>query len=204
MQEGTMRISLRLKALAGLAVLMLVVGAAPGMAADPEEEVVGGVDGHQPGDPEEGSFSHDHENDLNSVGSGLIAPFFNESAGCFEPDGVGTPFSTTNSSANRSLPPGHQVRGPWGDFFGRDYGDVSGSMVSWTVPMSGGQTRSVHVRALPAFQQVTANLAAEQARGNYDEARGIGTFVWRRIGGSYRMSTHSFGSTIDINADTNP
>ena len=56
------------------------------------------------------------------------------------------------------------------------------------------QTRSVHVRALPAFQQVTANLAAEQAKGNYYAARHIGTFVWRRIGGSYRMSTHSFGS----------
>ena len=200
-----MRISLRLKVLAGLTVLMLVVGAAPGAATDFEEEaaqVVG--DGHPPEDPEEGFFSHDHEDELNSVGSGLISPFFNESAGCFEPDGVATPYSTTNSSANRSLPSGHQVRGPWGDFFGRDYGDVSGSMVSWTVPMSGGQTRSVHVRALPAFQQVTANLAAEQAKGRYYAARLIGTFVWRRIGGSYRMSTHSFGSTIDINSDTNP
>ncbi len=199
-----MRISLRLKVLAVLAVLMLVVGAAPGIATDLEEEPVEYADGHPPEDPEDGFFSHDHEDELNSVGSGLISPFFNESAGCFEPDGVGTPYSTTNSSANRSLPSNHQVRGPWGDFFGRDYGDVSGSMVSWTVPMSGGAVRSVHVRALPAFQQVTANLAAEQAKGNYYEARHIGTFVWRRIGGSYRMSTHSFGATIDINSDTNP
>jgi len=77
-------------------------------------------------------------------------------------------------------------------------------MVNWVVPMSGGKVRKVHERALPAFQQVTANLAAQQASGRYYNVRLASTFVWRRIGGNYRMSTHSFGATIDINSDTNP
>ncbi len=160
--------------------------------------------------PVEGDFdAHVHEADepiyeLDSASSAPGATFFNESAGCFESNGAKTPASTTNSTGSRSLPSNHQVRGPWGDFFGRDYGDVSSSMVRWTVPMSGGKTVLVHERAYPAFQQVTKNLAARQAEGKYYNVRLASGWVWRRIGGSYRMSTHAFGTTIDINWDTNP
>ncbi len=145
-----------------------------------------------------------HEHGELEQASGVVSPFFNESGGCDDAAGVVTPASTTNSLPNRALPSGHQVRGSWGDFFGRDYGDVSSSQVWWTVPMSGGKQVKVHTRALPAFQQVTANLAAEQANGRYYNARIVGSWVWRRVGGSYRMSTHAFGATIDINWDTNP
>ena len=82
--------------------------------------------------------------------------------------------------------------------------DVSGSMRNWTVPMSGGRIVKVHERAYPAFQLVSQNLAARQAEGKYCNVRIAASFVWRRIGGSYRMSTHAFGTTIDINWDTNP
>ena len=187
--------------------LALVIAPAT-VAADPiDDETAIGVDGHDPSDPEElgaGDHDHEHEDEANSVvGSGTLGPYFNESGGCDDPSGIVPPMSTTNSSANRSLPSGHQVRGPWGDFYGRDYGDVSASMVNWTVPMSGGTVVKVHERALPAFQQVTANLAAESANGNFYDVRIVGSWVWRRVGGSYRMSTHAFGSTIDINWDTN-
>lgn len=136
--------------------------------------------------------------------SGVISPFFNESGACDDAAGVIVPASTTNSLPNRALPPGHQVRGPWADFFGRDYADVSGSMVWWTVPMSGGKQVRVHQRALPAFLRVSSNLAAEAAQGRNYTARLVGSWVWRRISGRYQMSTHAFGATIDINWDTNP
>ncbi|HEX9855249.1 MAG TPA: FG-GAP-like repeat-containing protein [Acidimicrobiia bacterium] len=172
--------------------LLVAFGVAPAGAQDEPPP----TDGHGAGDEE----GHDHGAEVAS----LTSPFFNESGACDDPAGVITPASTTNSSSNRSLPPGHEVRGPWGAFFGRDYSDVAGSMVDWTVPMSGGITVRVHQRALPAFQRVASNLAAEAARGRNYTARIAATWVWRRIGGSYRMSTHSFGTTIDINWDTNP
>jgi hypothetical protein len=190
-----------------LAVVPAAASAEPGEPGDPST-----IEGHEPDDPEElGAGGHDHDHDFERdigldsvVGAGTLGPYFNESGGCADPAGIAPPMSTTNSSANRSLPSGHQVRGPWGDFYGRDYSDVSGSMVRWTVPMSGGKTVYVHQRALPAFEEVTRNLAAEEANGNYYDVRLAGTWVWRRVGGSYRMSTHSFGATIDINSDTNP
>jgi hypothetical protein len=193
----------------GLASLAMVLAVAPAAAADDpvESESTVASDGHPLDDPEEGgaSHAHEHEDALFSIaGGGTMGPFFNESGGCFEPSGITPPMTTTNSTSNRSIPSGHQVRGPWGDFYGRDYGDVSGSMVNWTVPMSGGRVVRVHERALPAFQQVTANLAAESAKGNFYDVRITGSWVWRRVGGSWRMSTHAFGSTIDINWDTNP
>ena len=163
------------------------------------------------GEPTETAVdAHDHQSEediyqLDSASSSAPgATFFNESAGCFESNGAKTPATTTNSASSRSIPSNHQVRGPWGDFFGRDYGDVSNSMVRWTVPMSGGKTVLVHQRAYPAFQLVAQNLAARQAEGKYYNVRMASGWVWRRIGGSYRMSTHAFGTTIDINWDTNP
>lgn len=141
---------------------------------------------------------------LDAASSAPGATFFNESSGCGENSGAMTPATTTNSTSNRSIPSGHQVRGPWGDFFGRDYSDVANSMVEWTVPMSGGRKVLVHERAHPAFQLVSQNLAARAGEGKHYNVRIAATWVWRRIGGSYRMSTHAFGTTIDINWDTNP
>ncbi len=160
-------------------------------------------------DLEHAEVDHAHSSDeelylLDAASSAPGATFFNESSGCGDSNGAMTPATTTNSTSNRSIPSNHQVRGPWADFFGRDYSDVSSSMVNWTVPMSGGRVVKVHERAHPAFQLVSQNLAARQAEGKYYNVRIASSFVWRRIGGSYRMSTHAFGTTIDINWDTNP
>jgi len=131
------------------------------------------------------------------------APSFNESSGCDQASGTVTPMTTSNDPG-RAIPSDHEVRGPWGTYFGRDLGDVSNSLIAWTVPMSGGRSILVNRAALPAFQRVASNLSAHQAAGRYYAIRLVGGFAWRRIGGSNRMSTHSFGTTIDINWDTNP
>ncbi len=137
------------------------------------------------------------EESLDSIG-------FNESNSCGEPAGTKPPASWSFSEITRTLPISHVVRGPWADRFGRTYGDVVGSLVGWTVPMSGGMVRSVHQEALDAFNDVSANLAAAAAQGLSYDIETAGTFNWRRIGGSYRMSTHALGLAIDINSATNP
>jgi len=181
-----------------LPALLVALSMATPVAADTGRLDDGhGEDGH----------THSGEEELYALDAASSAPgatFFNESSGCGEANGAMTPATTTNSSSNRSIPSNHQVRGPWADFFGRDYSDVGGSMVSWTVPLSGGRTVLVHERAYPAFQQVSQSLAARAAEGKSYHVRMAASWVWRRIGGSYRMSTHAFGTTIDINWDTNP
>lgn len=131
------------------------------------------------------------------------APSFNESSGCETASGTITPM-TTSDDPGRAIPSDHEVRGPWGTYFGRNLSDVSSSLTPWVVPMSGGRTILINRAALPAFQRVASNLSAHQAAGRYYAIRLVGGFAWRRINGSARMSTHSFGTTIDINWDTNP
>lgn len=103
------------------------------------------------------------------------------------------------------LPTDQEIFGPYADFFGRNYQQVAASMVRWTVPGSGGRTVRVHVDALPAFEQVSANLAAAAAEGKtyrVDEAFG---WAFRAVtGSSHRMSFHSFGTAVDINPSRNP
>ena len=81
------------------------------------------IDGHEHGDLEERSAVHLHGSDVLTARDpeDFGAVYFNESAGCGEPRGVLPPLTTTNSTSNRSIPSSHQVRGPWGDFFGRNY-----------------------------------------------------------------------------------
>jgi hypothetical protein len=72
--------------------------------------------------------------------------------------------------------------------------------------MSDGERLLVHEFLLPAFQQVTANLQAEQAKGRYYSIKKAETYAFapRTISGSYRFSYHAFGSAVDINARSNP
>ncbi len=124
-------------------------------------------------------------------------PNANESDGC-----TGLQTATPLATKIGFLSNGEAIRGPYGDMFGRTVSAVRGDLVRWTVPMSGGRTISVHKRALPAFQQVTANLAAD---GRY---YGIGPntygYAARTVSGSYGISRHTFGISIDINSTANP
>jgi hypothetical protein len=136
-----------------------------------------------------------------TVGEGTAAPSFNESWGCGEPSTNGTYAAKTGSLASSQ-----HLSGPRGDYFGRTIGQVRSALVYWTVPMSGGYRVLVHERALPAFNQVSANLAAEEAKGNHYAIKPSQTFGFsaRTIAGSYQVSLHAHGDAIDVNTVANP
>ncbi len=128
-------------------------------------------------------------------------PNFNESRGC----GAGA-VGGRQPEGSRSglLPAGEPVYGPWGAFFGRNQAQIEASLVNWEVPMSGGQTVRVHARSLPAFQQVTANLAVAAARALFYRVEDLFGWVRRTVGGRTRISHHFFGNAVDINPPRNP
>lgn len=135
-------------------------------------------------------------------GPGLSTASFNESSGCDDPAGYHGPRTTRTGY----LPDSEPLYGPLADTFGRTIGQIKNQLVWWTVPMSGGHRVLVHSLALPAFQQVTANLDAAAADGKWYTvvpSRTYG-FVQRTIGGRYSVSFHAFGTAIDINSHTNP
>lgn len=136
-----------------------------------------------------------------AVGEGTTEPAFTESWGCGQPSTGSTVVEHTGFLASSEA-----LRGYRGDFFGRSIGEVRGSLVYWTVPMSGGYRILMHERLIPALNQVTANLAAEQAKGNYYAIKPSQTFGYnsRTISGSYRVSMHGHGAAIDINTLSNP
>ncbi len=136
---------------------------------------------------------------------GLAAPStaqsnFNESQGC----GVAG-YRGPLAGRGGWLPTTQAIYGPFADFFGRTYHQVSSQMVNWTVPGSNGRTVKVHADAMPAFRQVADNLAAAAAEGKtyrVDSAFGWG---FRTVTGtSERMSFHAFGMAVDINPPRNP
>lgn len=65
-----------------------------------------------------------------------------------------------------------------------------------------GQSLWVHRRALHAFSRVRAALkdvvAKDPSTGDFLSGVG-GTFEWRNIAGTTRLSAHSFGISIDLN-----
>ena len=137
-----------------------------------------------------------------SASPGESWPSFNESGGCDQPAGFHGPLATRTGY----LPNTERVYGPFGDFFGRDIAEVRAGLVPWEVPMSGGKTVLVNRLALPAFLQVTENLAREQAAGRFYPVRPRETFGFtaRTIGGRRAMSLHTFGIAVDINSRSNP
>ncbi len=136
-----------------------------------------------------------------AVGEGTATPSTTESWACGQP-------STDGSYASRigGLTDAERIGGPRADLLGRTIGEVRSSLVWWTIPMSGGYKILMHERALPALNQVTANLAAEQAKGNYYTIKPSQTYGFspRTIGGRYQISLHGHGIALDINTATNP
>jgi hypothetical protein len=134
-----------------------------------------------------------------AAGEGEGAFSFTESSGCGAPATL-KPFASKKGTLGGS----EDIRGPAGDFLGRDIGDIWDATVLWEVPLSGGKTVRVHERALPAFDQVTVNLAAAVEAGLSYRVRSAATYNPRTIGGSYRFSFHAFATSIDMNASQNP
>jgi hypothetical protein len=136
-----------------------------------------------------------------STGEGETWPVFNESNGC---DQLRTeqPFASRSGYLSNDEP----IRGPFADFFGRTIGEVRSHLAYWDVPMSDGERLQIHEYLLPAFQQVTANLQSEQAKGRYYAIKKAETYAFapRTISGSTRLSYHALGSAVDINSRSNP
>jgi hypothetical protein len=124
---------------------------------------------------------------------------FSESTPCGRPY-VGTPIA----SRIGSLPDSERILGPLGRQLGRTVGEIRSALVDWVVPMSGGRRVRVHRAALPAFEQVTANLTAAAAQGLWYPVTSAVAFNPRTIGGEHQLSRHALGISIDINPAANP
>jgi hypothetical protein len=126
-------------------------------------------------------------------------PNFTESEAC-APAGYRGPVAGNGGW----LPLDEEIFGPFGDFFGRNGYAVDDQLVNWK-PYRSSRTVRVHALALPAFQLVNENLAAEYARGNYYPVTVAYGHAFRAVtGGSHRMSFHAFGTAVDINPARNP
>jgi hypothetical protein len=132
------------------------------------------------------------------------APSFNESAGCGGPQGVRGPYVTVTGDLSDS----EAIRGPWGDFYGRDIGEVRGHLVEMKLPMTGSAevTVWVHDRVVPALQKVIENLEAAEARGDYYEIHqgAVSSFRAAAVPPHLYLSFHAMGAAIDINSTDNP
>jgi hypothetical protein len=124
---------------------------------------------------------------------------FSESTTCGRPY-VAAPIA----SRIGSLLDSERILGPLGRQLGRSVGEIRSSLVDWVVPMSGGRTARVHRAALPAFEQVSANLAAAAAQGLWYPVTSAVAFNPRTIGGDYQLSRHALGISIDLNPAANP
>lgn len=132
--------------------------------------------------------------------SGTSLVNYNESHGC--PPGIAG-FSRPNVGRSGPMTVNEQIRGPWGDMFGRTYYQVTQSLVDWQLPGS-NKTMRVHSRMMPALQQVEANLNEHLLQGKSYYVYSAVAHVWRTVGGTTRPSEHAIGTAFDINPGSNP
>jgi hypothetical protein len=95
---------------------------------------------------------------------------------------------------------GDRIYGPFADYFGRSFGQVSASIVNWVEPS--GHLFRVHSRALAAFQNAAQRINASSA-SHYTVRTGA-AWTWRNIGGSNQMSHHAVANAVDVNPPQNP
>ncbi len=123
--------------------------------------------------------------------AGDATPNFTESSSCGA-YGMRGPLSPGNTLGDR-------VYGPFADYFGRNYGQVSASIVDWMEPS--GHPYRVHSRALAAFQNAAQRISASGA--GYTVRTGA-AWAWRNIAGSNQMSHHALANAVDVNPPQNP
>ena len=131
--------------------------------------------------------------------SAVLWTSFSESTTCGRPY-VATPLASRIGSLSDS----ERILGPLGRQLGRNISEIRSALVDWVVPMSGGRRARVHRAALPAFEQVSANLAAAAAQGLWYPVTSAVAFNPRTIGGEYQLSRHALGISIDLNPVANP
>lgn len=124
---------------------------------------------------------------------------FSESTTCGEPFTAGPKMSKVGIVSTNE-----PILGPFGTYFGRTVAQVRNELVFWTVPQSGGRRVQIHRAALPAFQRVTAGLAAEATAGRVYRVTLASAFYARTVHDSNQLSRHALGLAIDINYPQNP
>ena len=133
-------------------------------------------------------------------GEGEAWPSFTESSSC------GAQRVITPHAEDRGwMAGGELLRGEFAAMFGRTVDQVRSSLVRWDVPGS-SEVLTIHDRALPAFERAASNLEASLAAGAEYRIDPASTFAAaaRTIGGNSRISRHTFGIAIDVNARSNP
>ena len=133
-------------------------------------------------------------------GEGEAWPSFTESSSCGA-QRVITPYAEDRGW----MAGGELLRGEFAAMFGRTVDQVRSSLVRWEVPGS-SEVLTIHARALPAFEQAASNLETALAAGAEYRIDPASTFAAaaRTIGGNRRISRHTFGIAIDVNARSNP
>ncbi|MCZ7533092.1 MAG: M15 family metallopeptidase [Acidimicrobiia bacterium] len=128
-------------------------------------------------------------------------PSFNESDGCGSPWMRGSNVQTAGSLAPETL-----VRGPYGDYFGRTIAAIESQLRWWDVPMSDDESLRIHQRLTPALALVKSALARAETSGLWYPIYKKQTFAYtpRTVRGSYRISQHGLGASVDINSTYNP
>ena len=102
--------------------------------------------------------------DVDATDSGVSLLNYSESRGCEPYDrGFARPYVTRAGPLTAS----DQIRGPWGDMFGRSYYQVRDSLVNWQLPGSNKVLR-VHQRMLPALERAGGDLDAAARRLGID------------------------------------
>ncbi|MGB5564822.1 MAG: M15 family metallopeptidase [Acidimicrobiia bacterium] len=133
-------------------------------------------------------------------GEGEAWPSFTESSSC------GAQRVTTPHAEDPGwMAGGELLRGEFAAMFGRTVDQVRSSLVPWEVPGS-SEVLTIHARAVPAFERAASNLEASLAAGAEYRIDPESTFAAaaRTIGGNTRISRHTFGIAIDVNARSNP
>lgn len=98
------------------------------------------------------------------------------------------------------------LRGDFAAMFGRSVDEVFASTVRWPIPGSTSEVFAVHRNALRAFDTAGRALLDEMDAGEHYRINGRTTYstAARTIAGNWRISRHSFGIAVDVNADANP
>lgn len=133
-------------------------------------------------------------------GEGEAWPSFTESSSC-----GAQRVSTAHAQKTGRLGGETLLRGEFAAMFGRSVEQVRRDLVRWTVPGS-SEVLAVHPRMLGALNQAAEQINASLAEGDRYRIDGPSTFsaAARTIGGSLRISRHTYGIAFDINSRRNP
>jgi hypothetical protein len=133
-------------------------------------------------------------------GEGEAWPTFTESSSCGA-QRISTPLADHQGWLSTS----DILRGEFAAMFGRTVADVFSHLVRWQIPGSSASL-AVHERILPAYQRVRNALqSAILSGGRYPiESAATSSVAARTIAGNWRISRHTFGAAVDINAHANP